>query len=423
MIMLNFTKHNIFKITSTIIAVVFFVNSIAYGIDLSEKTSLRLPLKIAETRKSEAMKVIKKQPDRRGFLKQGGAFMSGIFVMPEQSISYFLSEKREVHTEVALGSVIKNILFDLKYPEYVHDELIKTIISSFKVTGFDDLYKEAIKAKDSGEKDWQGDFLRKIVDVIREDRSKGFGLDRVLEKLITGLSEEDIFKKGFDKTAKDFKKCLSITLYLIIYLRLAGINAKAASMHRHILPFIEKDDRIIFSDPGLDRVWAFNEKDYYDRLPKNFVALKEKYRKRETLEEVIKAYNEMLGLDESSLMRRQENMSSWEAYPYVQLMEGYSITSAIYCNLGWFYFRDMDNAEKAIELLEKGIDVDPNYAPNFSFLAHIYLKEGDSDRAMEYAEKARDIDPYYAFTYYALADCYKAKGDLISAMKYCKIAL
>lgn len=262
-----------------------------------------------------------------------------------------------------------------------------------------------------------------MVNIIREDRSKGFGLDRVLEKLITGLSGEDIFKKGFNEKAKDFKKCLSITLYLIIYLRVAGFDAKTASLHKHILPFIETDNRIAFADPGFDRVRIFDENERYDIMSNGFIALKEKYRNGKTLEEMISVQNEIAGLDESSLMDRQEKMSFREIYPYAQLMKEYSITSAIYCNLGWFYFRDMDNIEKAVEFLEKGIDVDPNYAPNYSFLAHIYLKEGNYDKAIEYVKKARDIDPYYAFTYYALASCYKAEGDFTNAMKHCKIAI
>lgn len=142
-------------------AVIFFVNSAAYGISLSEKTSLRLPLKTAETRASETMEIIDKLPDRRDFLRQSIIFGSGIFVIPGSSTSYFLSEERKVYTEVALDNVIRNVLSDLKYPERVHDELIKVIIRSFESIGFDDLYKEAIKARDSGEKDWHGVFFEK----------------------------------------------------------------------------------------------------------------------------------------------------------------------------------------------------------------------------------------------------------------------
>ncbi|MBU1006590.1 MAG: tetratricopeptide repeat protein [Candidatus Omnitrophica bacterium] len=435
MIMLNFTKHNISKITSTIVAIVFLMNSAAYGIDLSGKSSLRTHAlgnsDEGEIRLREGLTETEKSANkesRKEFLIKLVLSLGSIAIAPAllQAIALKPTEKRKVYTEVALDNAIRRVLFDLKYPDFTHDELIKVIIKSLKIIDFNDLYKTAMRAKNTGEKDWQEDFLRNIVDIIREKRFAYYTneLNDVLEKLMTSLAGENIFAiKGSEirEAAEIVKRCSGLSAYLIICLQLANFDAKTASIHGHVLVSLI-DNNVSFVDPSLDKIVVIDKEKYYADTLNNFITLKKEHRNK-TLEEMIAFQEQIIYTEDWDLMNDLEKFSPWEMYPYVQILEGYGITSIIYSNLGWFYYRKIGDLEKALEMIEKGIDVDRHYAPNYFLLACIYEEKGDYDKAIEYGKRAKEIDPNYASAYYVLATSHKAKGDFAAAMEYCNIII
>lgn len=94
-----------------------------------------------------------------------------------------------------------------------------------------------------------------------------------------------------------------------------------------------------------------------------------------------------------------------------------------YVAKGQSYY-DKGDYKKAIEILEKGVDLDPNYAPAYNALglAHQALKEPITDVAW-FFKVAVDIDPKYTDAYTNMCRAYYQASQFDLAQAACEEAL
>ncbi|HOW36413.1 MAG TPA: tetratricopeptide repeat protein [Candidatus Omnitrophota bacterium] len=87
-------------------------------------------------------------------------------------------------------------------------------------------------------------------------------------------------------------------------------------------------------------------------------------------------------------------------------------------------FFEQGDYQKAIELLEKVVQMDPNFAAGYNSLGLAY-KESNANPAelIWYFKAAVDIDPKFAEAYDNLGKAYYGMGNFDKAEEYCKKAL
>lgn len=78
------------------------------------------------------------------------------------------------------------------------------------------------------------------------------------------------------------------------------------------------------------------------------------------------------------------------------------------------------NADDAMSLYQKAVELDPSYAIAYNDLGIICEAKGFTDRAEEYYLKSIEIDPDYLSAYTNLALLYETKRDLDKAAAYWK---
>lgn len=76
-----------------------------------------------------------------------------------------------------------------------------------------------------------------------------------------------------------------------------------------------------------------------------------------------------------------------------------------YSNLGNAYW-NMGENEKALEMTQKAIELDPRNAHAYHTLCLIYRTKGDLSRAIEMGKRALDVDPGFFIAYYTLGEVY-----------------
>jgi tetratricopeptide (TPR) repeat protein len=79
------------------------------------------------------------------------------------------------------------------------------------------------------------------------------------------------------------------------------------------------------------------------------------------------------------------------------------------------YLHDNDKLDDAIILLEKIIEVDPQYAEAFDRLGVIYLEKNSVDQAIINFNIAVKVDPEFGVAYYHRAFAHETKGDIEAA--------
>ncbi|MBU1006917.1 MAG: tetratricopeptide repeat protein [Candidatus Omnitrophica bacterium] len=473
--MFNFKKPYIFKIVSTTMAVVFLLNNAVYGIGLSEKTSLRLPLKMAENAGDvkNAMKTVASGKISPG-LKISFLALLGFMLSPiqftEASPSYHMPfnfatytspewlaerfpptrEKTYTKTETALAGMITKILSDLEYPDFTHNELTPVIMKFFEDIKFDKLYKEATSVRNSNKIGRHKAFVKKIMKLVREKR---FGDYEDILKY-NGYSEDspsmpsDLYGDAYDTNkmeylqesligairgkklpdsseAKSIKKCIGTSDVFIITLRSLGFNIEGAEMAGHafaVMPsFIE--DKYVIADVGMDRFFVFDKKEKFNESLTGFMLLKGLDEKN--LKQRLANRDQLLGKDLEDFRAEVTKWSDKKAfsmiYFYFRVMPC-GMTSSIYCSLGEFY--DGKDPEEAKQLFLKAIEIDPNNARAYYGLAKFYKnKEQDYEEEKKLLNKVIAIDPYYALAWLRLARIYYAEGDIVTAMELCNKAV
>jgi len=71
--------------------------------------------------------------------------------------------------------------------------------------------------------------------------------------------------------------------------------------------------------------------------------------------------------------------------------------------------------DAALNLYQKAVALDPNYAVPYNDMGIIYESKGDNDRALESYFKAVKVDPFYESAYTNLALLYESRRDLVNA--------
>jgi len=471
-IMFNFKKLHIFKIASATMAAVFILNGAVYaGIYFSEKTSLRVPLTMKEYpgklktamdevagHKRSGLKIplsmlflsslpLVMQPVEMPYsyhrLSDSGNYAYHRLFYPENyAVNYklfeymdkrFLPEKEKSYTksEAALTNIIIDVLSDLKRPNSTYDELVPIIMKFFKEINFDKLYEEAISVKKSGKISQHKAFIKKIMELIRERR---FGnddlkyddidkLNRIAylqEPLIASLYEGELY--GINGKAEILKNCLGTTDVFIITLRALGFEIEGAITYGHVFSVMPSfaGGKYAIADVGIDKLLFF-DKEKFNVLANDFMLLKEGYWKGKNLKEMIEDRDKLFAMDYKNLIGEIYGMSDEQVltmiYFYFQTMP-YGMTSAIYCNLGII---DEHRVNKT--LIDKAIEIYPNYGLANYILGEIYKNGGDNEKAKELFTKTIEIDPNYSLSYYELASIYNNEKDFETAMKFCNEGL
>ena len=75
----------------------------------------------------------------------------------------------------------------------------------------------------------------------------------------------------------------------------------------------------------------------------------------------------------------------------------------------------MGDYDAALNLYQKAIAIDPNYAVPYNDMGIIFESKGENDRALESYFHAVKIDPFYESAYTNMALLYESKRDLVNA--------
>lgn len=71
--------------------------------------------------------------------------------------------------------------------------------------------------------------------------------------------------------------------------------------------------------------------------------------------------------------------------------------------------------DAALNLYQKAVALDPNYAVPYNDMGIIYESKGDNDRAMDSYFRAIKVDPFYESAYTNLAILYESRRDMVNA--------
>jgi len=75
----------------------------------------------------------------------------------------------------------------------------------------------------------------------------------------------------------------------------------------------------------------------------------------------------------------------------------------------------MGDFDAALNLYQKAVAIDPNYAVAYNDMGIIYESKGENDRALESYFHAIKIDPFYESAYTNLALIYESRRDMVNA--------
>lgn len=84
---------------------------------------------------------------------------------------------------------------------------------------------------------------------------------------------------------------------------------------------------------------------------------------------------------------------------------------------------DLNEPEKAIELLQRCISLSPRFANAYVALGYVYVKAGDNEKAKQSLEKALEIEPDNPHAHRNLGGIYGKEGDYRRSAEHSKKAL
>jgi len=230
---------------------------------------------------------------------------------------------------------------------------------------------------------------------MSSDAEQEYFSDGITEDIITDLSKvtglfviarnSSFLYKGKQLKVQDVAKDLGVRYVL------EGSVRRAANRLRITAQLID-------AETG-DHLWA----DRYDRELKDIFSVQD-----EVTQKVVSELAVTLKAEEFERMDRKHT-ESFEAYDmYLRTLREY-------------YGLKKENHLKGIELSQRVIELDPNYAGGYQMLSS-FLSRGvrfgfstspreDVEKAFELAQKAISLDDTYAFSYNALASAYLMKGQ------------
>jgi len=94
-----------------------------------------------------------------------------------------------------------------------------------------------------------------------------------------------------------------------------------------------------------------------------------------------------------------------------------------YCNIGFFYFNDISDDEKAAEYFRKTIEIEKSYPKAYYGLAAIANKYGKYSEAARYLNECIKYEPDSLDAYSSLGLCYFKEGNYSEAKKNYEVAL
>ncbi len=155
------------------------------------------------------------------------------------------------------------------------------------------------------------------------------------------------------------------------------------------------------------------------------VALSKEHKKNEAIKAFTRAIDLRPGLAEAYFAKAlliNERGDGFESGIEI-VQKGLSIDpqSAYGHFVNGFIFCSRGENDKAQKVLQRAIEIDANYANAHYYLALIFLRREDDVRAIESMEKTIDSDPYYTEAYYSLGTLYARTGRLSDGEKMIEV--
>lgn len=223
-----------------------------------------------------------------------------------------------------------------------------------------------------------------------------------------------VYEVGF-KSSPDYLRAARLAGVLAVYIiALAGTRAK---QEKYIKSSYEKDYADIIKDS------FFDNKKAYKRLMKGIDCYnKDNYRGAIRIFERLRG--ECSSSNEYVAVRFFEGMCYLECECYEEaiaifedILQRNNIFTYGWVNLGNAYM-ELGNLNKAIEVIGRAIDLDPDDAVNYTNLAALYGRQGNPEMAVEYAKKAIACNGNQLEAISTAAVAYKMLGDWENVEKY-----
>jgi ribosomal protein S12 methylthiotransferase accessory factor len=96
--------------------------------------------------------------------------------------------------------------------------------------------------------------------------------------------------------------------------------------------------------------------------------------------------------------------------------------TTIYSYLG-VCFKEMGRYRQALEVLEKGLSIDPDRTDILNMMGFCRFKLGEHERAIEHFKTLLGLDPSSAIDYANIAVNYRKMGETKKAVEYFEMAL
>jgi len=96
---------------------------------------------------------------------------------------------------------------------------------------------------------------------------------------------------------------------------------------------------------------------------------------------------------------------------------------ATICSYLGVCFKEMGRYRQALEVLEKGLSIDPARTDILNLMGFCRFKLGDHEKAIEHFKTLLDLDPSSAIDYANIAVNYREMGDTQKAVEYFEMAL
>jgi len=294
-------------------------------------------------------------------------------------------------------------------------------------TGFSLCRREGIGAIVLGSFVKAGDMFAmdvKVLDVetkkpLKSASSKGRGVDSILERQIDELSKE--ISKGIGIARQKIEEAK---------VRIADVTTNSMKAYNYYLKGVEELNKVytdearrsfekaVAIDPTFASAYYYLSLVYY--LLENPKAEEEAIKKAKTFSE--KATDKERLFIESDYAFTVEKNPEKSRRIFEHIVEKYPKEKKVRLALGTIYCL-RNSYDKAIEELNKALELDPDYGETFNMLGYAYAGKGDFEKAIEYFKKDASFSPGEANPIDSMADLYVLMGRLDEAIAKYKEAL
>ena len=246
-----------------------------------------------------------------------------------------------------------------------------------------------------------GSILESQIDELSREISKGVGLSErkiavaqkpIAEVTTSSMEAYNYFIRGRDEYEKGYVKDAQQFLNKAIQ-----IDSTFAAAHLYLAQTYNWDGNRKEEKVSFERAKAFSEK----------------------------------ATEKEKLFIDAEYAKSIEGKPekgfqlYKVLAEKYPNDKRIYFGLAAYYknwHKELDY-QKAIEMCNKALELDPNYGPPLRAIARVYFTRGNVEKALEYYEKYASLYPADASLFATMGELYFESGKIDKAIAKLKEAL